>query len=31
VDLSVWALPTGQDLDATALVRALGTWFGQPA
>ena len=26
-----WALPTGQDLDATALVRALGTWFGQPA
>lgn len=26
-----WALPTGQDLDATTLVRALGTWFGQPA
>jgi hypothetical protein len=25
-----WALPTGQDLDATTLVRALGTWFGQP-
>ncbi|MFJ8630852.1 hypothetical protein [Streptomyces sp. NPDC093568] len=25
------ALPTGQDLDATMLVRALGTWFGQPA
>ncbi|MGW3956521.1 aromatic-ring hydroxylase C-terminal domain-containing protein [Streptomyces sp. NPDC004752] len=25
------ALPTGQDLDATTLVRALGTWFGQPA
>ncbi|MFF3375136.1 hypothetical protein ACFYXF_19580 [Streptomyces sp. NPDC002680] len=24
-------LPTGQDLDATTLVRALGTWFGQPA
>jgi hypothetical protein len=23
------ALPTGQDLDATALVRALGTRFGQ--
>jgi hypothetical protein len=23
-----WALPTGQDLDATSLVRALGTWFG---
>jgi hypothetical protein len=26
-----WALPTGQDLDATTLVRALGTRFGQPA
>ena len=26
-----WALPTGQDLDATALVRALGAWFGHPA
>ena len=26
-----WALPTGQDPDATTLVRALGTWFGQPA
>ncbi|WP_374113001.1 hypothetical protein [Streptomyces sp. WAC 00631] len=26
-----WALPTGQDLDATTLVRALGTWFGRPA
>ncbi|WP_318723273.1 aromatic-ring hydroxylase C-terminal domain-containing protein [Streptomyces albicerus] len=26
-----WALPTGQDLDATTLVRALGTWFGQQA
>ncbi|MFF8937564.1 hypothetical protein ACF08O_23025 [Streptomyces paradoxus] len=26
-----WALPTGRDLDATTLVRALGTWFGQPA
>ncbi|MFD8222977.1 hypothetical protein ACFV16_02225 [Streptomyces massasporeus] len=33
-----WALPTGQDLDATTRVRAattrvraLGTWFGQPA
>ena len=26
-----WALLTGQDLDATTLVRALGTWFGQPA
>ncbi|MDQ1032538.1 hypothetical protein QF035_010120 [Streptomyces umbrinus] len=25
------ALPTGQDLDATKLVRALGTWSGQPA
>ncbi|MEO3842460.1 hypothetical protein [Streptomyces sp. CNQ-509] len=25
------ALPTGQDLDTTTLVRALGTWFGQPA
>jgi hypothetical protein len=22
---------TGQDLDATTPVRALGTWFGQPA
>jgi hypothetical protein len=26
-----WALPAGQDLDATTRVRALGTWFGQPA
>jgi hypothetical protein len=26
-----WALPTGQDLDAVALVRAPGSWFGQPA
>ncbi|MET7398900.1 hypothetical protein ABZS66_36005 [Dactylosporangium sp. NPDC005572] len=26
-----WALPTGQDLDATTLVRVLGSWFGQPA
>ncbi|MEU5877294.1 hypothetical protein [Spirillospora sp. NPDC047279] len=26
-----WALPAGQDLDATTLVRALGAWFGQPA
>ncbi|MEV0733347.1 hypothetical protein [Polymorphospora sp. NPDC050346] len=26
-----WALPTGQDLDATTLVGALGTWFGHPA
>ncbi|WP_354671328.1 hypothetical protein [Streptomyces sp. S.PB5] len=25
------ALSTGQDLDATTLVRALGTWCGQPA
>ncbi|MBX9364319.1 hypothetical protein [Streptomyces sp. WAC04114] len=25
------ALPTGRDLDATTLVRALGTSFGQPA
>jgi len=25
------ALPTGQDLDATTLVRAPGTWSGQPA
>ncbi|MEU6379208.1 hypothetical protein [Streptomyces sp. NPDC046909] len=25
------ALPTGQDLDATTLVRALDTCFGQPA
>ncbi|MFD3377537.1 FAD-dependent monooxygenase [Streptomyces sp. NPDC058697] len=24
------ALPTGQDLDATTLVRAPGAWFGQP-
>ncbi|WP_373559621.1 aromatic-ring hydroxylase C-terminal domain-containing protein [Streptomyces sp. TLI_55] len=24
-------LLTGQDLDATTLVRALGTWFGQRA
>jgi hypothetical protein len=24
-------LPIGQDLDATALMRALGSWFGQPA
>jgi hypothetical protein len=24
----VWALSTGHNLDATALVRALGTWFG---
>ncbi|MBQ1022324.1 hypothetical protein KBX71_31245 [Micromonospora sp. D93] len=23
-----WALPTGQDLDATTLVRALDTWIG---
>ncbi|GGW84543.1 hypothetical protein GCM10010350_81580 [Streptomyces galilaeus] len=23
--------PPGQDLDATTLARALGTWFGQPA
>jgi hypothetical protein len=23
-----WALPTGRDLAATALVRALRTWFG---
>ncbi|MEU4530494.1 hypothetical protein AB0F49_19895 [Micromonospora ureilytica] len=23
-----WALPTGQNLDATALVRALDTWIG---
>jgi hypothetical protein len=28
--LVAWALPTGQDLDATTLVRALGTWFGRP-
>ncbi|MET8359838.1 hypothetical protein [Micromonospora sp. NPDC005171] len=27
----VWALPTAQDLDTTALVRALGTWCGHPA
>lgn len=26
-----WALPTAQDLDATTVVRALGTWVGQPA
>jgi hypothetical protein len=26
-----WALPIGQDLDATTLVRALGSWFGHPA
>lgn len=26
-----WALPTGQDLDATTVVRALGAWFGHPA
>jgi hypothetical protein len=25
-----WALPTGRDLAATALVRALRTWFGHP-
>ncbi|MGW0843743.1 aromatic-ring hydroxylase C-terminal domain-containing protein [Streptomyces sp. NPDC002787] len=25
------ALPTWQDLDTTTLVRAPGTWFGQPA
>jgi hypothetical protein len=24
-------LAYGQDLDATTPVRALGTWFGQPA
>ncbi|GHA54153.1 hypothetical protein GCM10010372_62900 [Streptomyces tauricus] len=24
-------VPTGQDLDATTPVRALGTWLGQPA
>ncbi len=29
--LVAWALPTGRDLDATTLVRALNTWFGQPA
>ncbi|MCC9704433.1 hypothetical protein E4N62_03660 [Streptomyces sp. MNU76] len=28
---AAWALPSGRDLDATTLVRALGTWFGQPA
>ncbi|MFJ7048829.1 hypothetical protein ACIQVC_36310 [Streptomyces sp. NPDC101112] len=28
--LVVWALPSGQELDAITLVRALGTWFGQP-
>lgn len=26
-----WASPDGQDLDATTVVRALGTWFGHPA
>ncbi|MDX3525034.1 hypothetical protein P1P75_00840 [Streptomyces sp. ID05-39B] len=26
-----WALPTGQGLAATTLVRALDTWCGQPA
>ncbi|MBX7270099.1 hypothetical protein KIF24_31480 [Micromonospora sp. Llam7] len=26
-----WASSAGQDLDATTLVRALGTWFGHPA
>ncbi|WP_399880094.1 hypothetical protein ACGH7X_00365 [Streptomyces sp. BBFR51] len=26
-----WALPAGQGLDAVTRVRALGTWFGQPA
>lgn len=26
-----WVLPTGQDLDATTLVSALGTWFGHLA
>ncbi|MEV0222274.1 FAD-dependent monooxygenase [Streptomyces sp. NPDC050704] len=26
-----WALPTGQDLDVTTLVRALGTWSDRPA
>ncbi|MEU1606460.1 hypothetical protein [Micromonospora matsumotoense] len=26
-----WALPTGQDLDTTAPVRASGTGFGHPA
>ncbi|MET8043661.1 hypothetical protein ABZU25_22695 [Micromonospora sp. NPDC005215] len=26
-----WALPTALDLDTTALVCALGTWFGHPA
>jgi hypothetical protein len=25
------ALPAGQDLDVTSLVRAPGTWFGRPA
>jgi hypothetical protein len=25
------ALSAGQDLDATTLVGALGTWFGHPA
>ncbi|MCL6735079.1 hypothetical protein PWE32_35045 [Streptomyces neyagawaensis] len=29
--LVAWALPTGRDLDAVTLVRALNTWFGQPA
>ncbi|MDT0386073.1 hypothetical protein [Streptomyces dubilierae] len=28
---SAWALLTGQDLDATTLVRVLGAWLGQPA
>ncbi|MEV4714686.1 hypothetical protein [Micromonospora sp. NPDC049374] len=26
-----WTSSAGQDLDATALMRALGTWFGRPA
>ncbi|WP_372432156.1 aromatic-ring hydroxylase C-terminal domain-containing protein [Micromonospora ureilytica] len=26
-----WALPTGQGLVATTLVRALGTWIGRAA
>ena len=26
-----WALPAGRDLDATTVVHAPGTWFGQPA
>ena len=29
--LVAWALPTGRELGATTLVRALNTWFGQPA